>query len=414
MLFFFVLSPLVLQAQEGDDQFFNELKKKVQLDSYYDSASVFNSGSKAIDLARKLNNKAYEAEILILYGNHFYYVQRFDKSEEYFKKAYTLALESGNKVVQRTARIRLTFILESKQEYEKAEIASLEILEEARKANDYVNQIECLNSLALLKERFSKADEAMAYFLQGLKISEEQHLDYYTAVILNNMGLMKSYMDMDEEALADFEKGLELSIRENSPRLTAHLQNNIGLIYLSMKKIDEGLAHYKATLHLAHIINHPKELAISYINYGTALHQAGRDGEAMKYYDSALVVLKENNMKIELAKGILGKSSLLLESKHFTEAVNILRQGVSLCEEMKNLEDNLQMHRMLYKIYDEQNFYEKALSEYKTYTELRDSLERLRNTERLNELQVKYNVEKKRISCNRKKTAHLSWNRKIN
>lgn len=396
LLFVFILfQSLTGFSQVSDENLFRELKKKVQQDSYYDSATVFKSGTKAIELARKLKKPSLEAEIILLYGNHFYYSQKLETAEKYFRKSYALAMEGNDASMQRMARIRLAYVLQDNGDVELAEKTFYELLEESQKANDHISEVECLNAIALLKGQYSKTNEALDFFQRGYKTAEKYDLNYYKSLFLNNMGLLKLNNNQTEEALEDFKKGLDLSLKENNMRLAGHLQNNIGLVYLTLKQIDEAVIQYRGTLAFARKIGHPKEIAVSYINLGSALLEAKRNHEAMSYYDSALILLEKNNMKLELSKGMMGKANVLIENKMYNEAISILKKSIELCMETNSLEDFTFAHKVLYKAYDQKKDFENALLSFKKFTELEDSLKELQNQKNLNELQVKYDVERK-------------------
>ncbi|MBX7096029.1 MAG: tetratricopeptide repeat protein, partial [Flavobacteriales bacterium] len=407
LCFCFLLLPFVSPAQSTDERLFEELKKKVQLDSYYDSALVYKSGGEAIRLAQKMGDKGKEAEIHIFYGNYFYYSQNFKKAEEEFNKAYYLAYNGNNTKVLRLARIRLTYLEETEGKTEEAEQHFQSILEEAKQEKDPANEIECYNALALISERNNKSDEAMKNYLNGLRTAEENKLDYYTAVLLNNIGLLKLNSDKTQEALADFERGLEITNRINNPRLGGHIQNNIGLVYLRLNKTDEGLSHFKAAVQYAHAINHPKELAVAFINYSSVLLQVKRSDESIAYLDSAIQVLESNNMKFELSKALLGKAQVMIELKNYNEAIHLASEAREVALVSKNLEDRAFSHRVLYRVYEKMNLFELALKEYKTYRDLDDSLKETRSNRMFNELQVEYDVEKKEYQLEQEKNKSL-------
>jgi hypothetical protein len=71
------------------------------------------------------------------------------------------------------------------------------------------------------------------------------------------------------------------------------------------------------------------------------------------------------------------------------------KQTRELSVTTNNLEDKAGSHMLLYRIYDKMKLADLALQEYKTYRDLNDSLNDLRNDATLKELQVQYGVEKK-------------------
>jgi signal transduction histidine kinase len=391
----FLLLSGQLFAQAKEELLYEEYRKQTVINSYYDSASVFSTGEKALEFARKLEDKGKEAEILILFGNHFYYNNQFQRAKDYFTAALYTANAGNDLPSIHLARIRLNYLKLEEGFADEAWKNINNILEESKNSQDARGTIEAYNALGIMSEANNKPQEAGKYYLEALKVAEKNNLRYYIAVELNNLGLIKLNAGDDAAALIDFERGLAIASVDKHLRLAGHIQNNIGLILLSQKKLEEGLRHYQETIRYARQINHPKELAVSYINLGSALFQNDRIDEAEKYYDSAMAVLDSNNMDYELTKAMLGKTQMLLDKGLFNEALSMAKQTRELSVTTNNLEDKAGSHMLLYRIYDKMKLADLALQEYKTYRDLNDSLNDLRNDATLKELQVQYGVEKK-------------------
>jgi two-component system, NarL family, sensor kinase len=385
----------LLTFSQGNERIFDELKKKVQLDSYYDSASVFRSGNKAIELARRMESASREAEILVFYGNHFFYNHRFDVAKEYYRQAYLLGGKEKNISLQRLILIRLAYIMAETGYSEEADLIFLRTLVESQNDNDIKNQIESLNALGIQHERKNKAKEATSFYLQALQISEKNNEDYYTSILLNNLGLIKANAGQDTAALNDFGRALKIAQAIPNPRLAGHLHNNIGIVHMMMGNHDEALRQYEGNLYYARIINHPRELAVSYINYASVNYSMKKYDKSIPYYDSAIVLLEQHNMRYELGKGLLGKAQVLIAKKQHAEAISLINKSIELCTETENLEDMAGANDLLYRIYEEEGNYNKALDSYKEFMTLKDSLSDLRNTKAISELQLQYEVEKK-------------------
>lgn len=394
-------------ALETDERIYEELRKKVQQNSYYDSTQVFRSGEKAIHIAQKLHDKGKEADIYIFYGNFFYYNQQFDRARDYYNKAFYLARTGNAEQILRLSQIRLTYILEAEGKTAEARRGFSLLLSEALEKNDPANAIECYNALALMSDRENKLEEAMDHYLKGLRLAEENKLDYYTGVVLNNIGLLKLNSGETDEALEDFNRGLQIANKEKNLRLAGHIQNNIGLVFLRLNKDEEALSHFRSTVQYARMINHPKEIAVAYINFSSALLKSKKTNESILYLDSAILVLEKNNMRYELTKAMLGKAEVLLEINKTDEAIEFAKKTRDLCIEIKNLEDRAFSHLTLHKAYEKKNLYELALKEYKTFRDLDDSLKDLSNSRMIKELQVQYDVEKKENQLEQEKSRTL-------
>jgi len=395
LLFTFCTGSTSLFSQKATDDLLRDLVKQTQQNSYYDSVSVFSAGNKALALAKKLNNVSAEAEICIYYGNFYYYSQRFEEAKIYFSKAYRLAESAGDLHFQRLAKIRITYIIAEAGNKEEAKKMFKTLIDESKTANDHTNTIEAINGLAIFEEIQNHPNEATQLYLEGLRIAEKNKLNYYRAVILNNLGLVKLNSGQVDEALKDFQQALITAEEEDNLRLAFHALNNVGLALSEQDKNDEAIKAYNTTLKYAHIINHPRELATAYINIGFSLAKVEKTKDAILFYDSALLVLRENEMKYELSKGLLGKSDILIKAGSFENAEKNIREAEQLSIENKDLLIFAYTHLLMHRLRKEQKNFEASLDEYVEYKNLMDSLDGIKNDKLMKELQVQYDVEKK-------------------
>ncbi|MFZ5551914.1 MAG: tetratricopeptide repeat-containing sensor histidine kinase [Bacteroidota bacterium] len=382
-------------AQTASENLLRDLIKQTQQNSYYDSVSVFSVGNKALSLAKQMKNKSAEAELHIYFGNFYYYSQNFSEAKNYFLKAYRLAESVEDLHFQRLARIRMTYIASEAGNKEEAKKMFRAIIEESKAAADHTNIIEAINGLAIMEEMQNHPNEATKLYLEGLRIAEKNNLNYYRAVMLNNLGLVKLNNGQVEESLRDFHQALITAEQEDNLRLAFHALNNVGLALSEQDKNEDAIKTYNTTLKYAHIINHPRELATAYINIGFSLAKVEKIKDAILYYDSALTVLRENNMKYELSKGLLGKSDILIKTGAGAEAEKNIREAQQISIDNNDLQINAYCNLLLHRLRKEQKNYQEALDEYMEYKKKMDSLEDIKNNKIMKELQVQYDVEKK-------------------
>jgi two-component system NarL family sensor kinase len=403
------LNQLILMAQNRK---YKELIPEIRYHSYFDSATLFQKGTEAIEIAKEEGHPEFEAEIIIFYGNHFYYKTEVAKAKSYYKKASALASKFNNNKFKNLSKIRLTYLLWDGGETEKAENIFYEILKNAKKNKEYSNQIECYNALALIYSYQNKFKECMSFYLKGLKIAEENNDNHYTPVLLNNIGLLKFNNKQYEEALKDFERGVKLAELNNDTRLTFHLYNNMALIYSEQGKVEEAKNQYEKILKYAHKSGNPRELAIAAINLSNLYSQEENFEIAHQYSDTALITFKNNQYSYELAKGYLGKAQIYLKQKKFNDALiytNLAKQQV---ENTNDLEDAIGIHITMSRIYEAKGNSSAALVEYKSYKKLNDSLNDLRNTKEITEIQAKYNDEKKDADIEKERNRNLELENK--
>lgn len=386
---------------------YKNLRSEVQNRSYFDSASLFSKGEEAIIVARSEGKPEMEAEVLIFYGNHFYYKGEPEKARSYYKKANKTALKYKNSKFKNLSKIRLTYLDWDGGNEKDSKAAFNKILNEAEARKEYVNQIECYNALALIEERHLRYEKTMAYYLKGLKIAEEHNEEHYIAVLLNNIGLLKLNSNQNDAALLDFTRGVKISEKLNNARLTSHLYNNIALIYMQEGKKEEAIQQYKNILVYARKSGNPREFAIAATNLATIYQQEDDFKSAHRYCDSAIIAFKKNGFIFDLPKGYLNMAQLLLREKRFDEAMKYALLAQKLTDSTDNLEDAVGVHFTISGIYEKQGKSAVALEEYRLYKKLNDSLNDLRNTKAITEMQAKYNDEKKDAEIQKEKNKNL-------
>lgn len=400
---YFLSIQFTINAQTG----YEELKLKTQNFSYYDSVRVFETGKLAIEQAKKEGHPELESEILIFYGNNYYYRSLIDKAAETYQQALNVALNHKNNHFINLAKIRLAYILSDKGQKKLAREIFQYILNESNRDNDYINKIEALNALALFEDNNNHSAQSAAYYVEALKTAEANNDKYYTAVILNNLGLIKLGANNNEQALKDFEKAYQYAVQLNNPRLAFHLSNNIALIYLNEKKYKEALQQHEKNLLYARLTDNLKELYVAFINISSVYTRINDLNGADKYIDSAIFLMKKAKHHNELSKGYIGKSQILIKKKEYQQALKYLDSALIISDSLKNLENQTDIFYFYSIIFEIQGKYKEALEKFKQFKQYNDSLEEKRNNKYLSEIQVQYEVDKKQDELEKEKQEKL-------
>lgn len=393
LFFVYILSAAInLKAQISNE--FDSIKKKIQLSTYYDSAQVFQLGKRAIEIARKENSLSKEAEILQFYGNYYYFSQKQNEAKKWYLKSIELAKKDNNITLVNSNRIRLTFILIDEGEEEKAEVLFKEILAESEKRNDFRNQVECYNGLGLLYEGRGKLAEATKYYLDGIRLAEKNKQKYFEAMLLNNLGLIHFKTGEKELAKKEFEKALEVAEKEDEIRLALNLKVNLGLIYNDDEK-EKALQHYYDALEYAKKIGFPKVLGVLYLNIANIFYQNTDYEQAIDLYDSAITIFKQNNIEEFLSKAYIVKARPYIQLNQYNAAIQLINEGTNIAQKNKNYEDLNLAYTLLSEIYYRKKDFKIAYDYLVKKYELEDSIQSLENAQKIAELQLKYNIEKK-------------------
>jgi len=402
---------LLFVSYHAEAQYTNDIKellKNVKEASFYDSTNLFKIGKETIKKASQTSkNKGAVAEVYLYYGNYFYYTRNTSRAKQYFFEAIQEAEASRNKHIETLSRIRLVYVKHESGFNLDAENDLNVLLEQTKKENDNENTAEILNFLGILKEEKNQHQEAAKLYLAGLTFSESHSISHYPSVFRNNLGLIKLYTGQIDDALIDFEKGLESAKKENDKNLASHIQINMCLIYVAKNKIDDALKIFAEVINYARTNNHPRELSAAFINLASAFNNSGKKDFALAYTDSAIAVLKHRTLKTELTKAYLEKTDVLIGLNKHQEARETLELAKAIFTETKSLEDEASYNLLLYRIEESEKQYKKALDYFLSYRKIKDSIEQTVNGKIIQELQLKYNVQKKEIELEKEKSKYL-------
>lgn len=381
---------------------------KVKEASYFDSTRLFNAGQIAIRFAEK-NSVIKKAlpEINIYYGNYFFYIRRLDIASDYFNKALNLAEDVNDSRIATLAKIRLLYV---DREYGLSQntMADLSVLlQECIKNDDSENEFEIYNFMGISNEETGDFKKAAEFYIKGLTKAELKKNEYFQATFLNNLGLLKYYLGEHDKALEDFNRGIGISIRINNQRLLSHIKMNRCLVFIAQNQFPEANTSFKEVIGYAVSNKLPHELASAYVNLGSAYLRKHEYNAGINYVDSAILVFKKYNFKKEYLRSLLNKSNILLEFDKLNESEKLSNEIRDMIFDSKSPENIEEFYFVQYRLMLKRNKYKEALDNYTSYTRIKDSLRLGFNTKAVEELQVKYNVQKKEIELEKEKSKSL-------
>jgi len=381
---------------------------KVKEATYFDSVRLYNEGTKTLNYAK--TNKLEEvalAEINIYYGNYFFYHRNLTKASDYFSEALRLAQKNNQPVIERLSKIRLLYVDDGYGLTQNISSELNDLLAECVKAGDTENEFEIYNFLGIINEEKGEFKKAAEYYIQGLTKAELKKNEYFQATFLNNLGILKYYLGELEKALSDFNRGIGIAIRINNQRLLSHIKMNRCLVFVAQKQFTEANTSFNEVITYANSNKLPLELASAYLNLSSAYLRRQEYKSGIAYVDTAMQVFKKYNFKREYYRSVLNKTNILLEFGKLAEAEALLNKDYKEILATKSPENIEELQYVNYQLKLKQKKYKEAMESYTVYTKIKDSLRNGFNTKAVEELQVKYNVQKKEIELEREKSKTL-------
>lgn len=384
----------------------DELKKIIRQSSYYDSSQVFANGQKAIEIAKRLKSPTEEATIYQFYGNFYYFSYNIPKAKSNYAKSIEIAQKANNNKLVNSTKVRLAFVL-SDTDLMAAEKEFQKLLKEALKNNYLENSIEIYNGLGNIYDSRQMKDDALKYYLKGLKIAEKTNKKYLHAMLLNNIGLIKLNNKQISEAEKDFVEGLKIIQGINEDRLSLNLNNNLGLVTKQLKKYEKSISYYHNTLINAKKLGFPIGRGVAFLNLSDSYLKYKNFKKANLYADSAMYILSSFDQWDYIGTTYLIKATISKEMKQNQLAKKIIDSVFYLNNRHIIPNGVMSAHQLLGEIYQDEGNYKLAYFHSNRFHEMNDSISDIANTDQFAQLQVIYGKEKTETALEDEKNKNI-------
>lgn len=130
-------------------------------------------------------------------------------------------------------------------------------------------------------------------------------------------------------------------------------------------------------------------------NMGNVYADMGDTEKAMELQQEAVRIFDEIGDKqgLTICYSAIGIDYLKL--KQYDKALEYFNKSLPMAQEMQSMEDLIEIHENLSRLYEETKDYEKAFLNYKLYKQYSDSVYNTSNAQRLTELELNYQFENK-------------------
>ncbi len=214
-------------------------------------------------------------------------------------------------------------------------------------------------------------------------------------ICLNNIGRIHYLMKQNEQAIDFFTKALEISTAHKDSLGMAQNLGNIGIIEKQLENYEEALATYKRSMQIFQKINQPRSVAYNLMNIGL-MHRELKDYlKAEKYMMDALEIIQdlEDPRAVALLYDNLGKNFLLQDQ--FSKSLYYAHLAESIASKLGAKYELRNAYQTIYKSYEGVGDYRQAFYYQEKYLQLKDSLFNESNTAKIQELEAKYESERK-------------------
>jgi len=314
--------------------------------------------------------------------------------------------------------------------YKKALEQFFKSLKIRKRLGDQEGMGDSYNNIGVIYWNQGNYDKAIEQFFKSLKIREKLGDQKGLADSYNNIGLIYSDLGNYGKALEQYDNSLEIREKLEDKKGLAGSYINIGIVYKNQKRYENALRQFFKSLKIRESIGDKEGIAMAFVNIGKIYKALASDSvyvrkegldtlkksnigiieneygsmsttkkefftESLKYFLKAIYINEEIGSKAGIVENNLSIGDLYLKMGKNNESLPFLEQAALLAEEIGAKPELRNAYKYLSIAYEKAGEYEKALKCHNRYSDIKDSIFNKTSAENLNELQTKYETEKK-------------------
>jgi len=279
--------------------------------------------------------------------------------------------------------------------YDSAEIAFNNIETKAIQMGDKRALISTYINLGSLYDTQTDFNKALEYHLKSLKLAEEVGNTEDLGTAYNNVGLMHYQLGDYNKALVYYEKALKIKKKLNDKEGIALLYNNIAIIYYFKSDIDKCMKYFKTALKIWEKNGNKRRAAMVLSNLGELYLEVGLNKNAINYLEECIVLYEDlkDFYNVVSIKKLIGK--VYFEGSDFKNAEKYYNEALKLSLTIGVSKETIDLYSNIASLDSVKGNFKSAYLNIIKYNNLNDSLFSVERKKAFDELQTKYETEKK-------------------
>lgn len=312
-----------------------------------DSALATQYASDALNLSLKINYKPGEMNAHNVLGLVLYYSSSYDGALEHHEISRKIAEQLKDKSKLAVALNNIGLVYDDRTEYNKAlkyYMESLALAENSEKGKWQMGST--LNNIALIYQTQGKYEDALAFHNRSLKIKKEINNRKGVGSSLHNIGLVYKLMGEYEKSLEYYFLALTVRKENNDENGTALTLNNIGSVFESQGLFNKAFVYFEQSLEIRKKLKDRYGLAISLFSMGSNYCSRNQYEKGFDYYNKALQIGKEIGSKDLLERGYESMALASANQKNYQKAFEYQTLLMAVKDSIYNAESSRQLNEL--------------------------------------------------------------------
>lgn len=315
---------------------------------------------------------------------------------------YLLKAQKKSKSEQLSEKILLNIAIVKrvKGEYQESIRLSKEILKQTKsetiKASAY-------NNLGASYKRTGENEKAINNYISALSIYDKTNNLKDAATVENNIGLLYQSMGSFDKAKKYHEDALSYFSSINDKEGISKSYNMLGIVLANEEDLEGALEFFRKSYNLELQLNSKVGISETVSNIGSIHIYLGQTDSALVYIKKSLEIDRENKDYTNLADGFNTLAEVYVNVEDFVNAKSSLDSAVYYAKKYDYTTAYINSLELYSYLYETENNLKLSLNYLRKFHSAKDSVEQLSNQSNINELEKKYQTEKKELALEEEK-----------
>jgi tetratricopeptide (TPR) repeat protein len=317
------------------------------------------------------------------------------KAIEFGEQGLDLLEINEDKKLESTILNELCWAYQCIGEYQKALEYGFRNLEITDITNDEISRSDTFNRIGIIYYKLSNIDKALDYFLKALRIFEKTNEILKVSSMLNNISIIYSSLNDESTALEYCNRAIEISEKHGCLTNLANSLNNAGSIFRRSDELEKALEYYQKALKIREDLGETWKIARVLTNIGMIHDDLNNHEDALDCFFRALEIEMEKGDIHDASQTLLSISLNYASTGRFKEAYEYAGKGLANIDSIDSPVIKRNIYQSCSEVCERIGNFSEALEFLKKYKTLNDKIYTEESSQKINELRVKYESDKK-------------------
>lgn len=254
------------------------------------------------------------------------------------------------------------------------------------------------NNLGAAYKGIGENEKAIKHYLSALSIYEKTNNLKDAAIVENNIGLLYQALEDFDKAKEYHESALNYFSSVKDLEGISKSYNMLGIVLANQEDLEGALNFFRKSYDIEKQLSSKVGISETINNIGGIYFYMGQLDSALVYYEKSLQITRENNDYSGLADGFNNLAAVYMNAEDFKNARLYLDSSLYYSQKYNYANAYLISLETYSYLYELENNLELSIDYLRKYHTAKDSIETISNRENINELEKKYQTEKKELA----------------